>query len=79
MIKLFISNDGHMYTGFPYLPGHTGVVNDRYIKSAAEMRISDILRQSWNSDMFNNSLCTNYRKFKSEKTTFQLELKLQIL
>lgn len=28
------------YTGFSYLWGYTGVVNDRYIKAAVKMRIS---------------------------------------
>ncbi|KAF7645281.1 hypothetical protein LDENG_00207060, partial [Lucifuga dentata] len=43
-------------TGFSYLWGCTDVVNDKYIKAAVEMRISDILRQSWKTEISNNSL-----------------------
>lgn len=34
------------YTGFSHLWGQTRVVNDRYIKTAVEMRSTDILRQN---------------------------------
>lgn len=57
------------YRGFSYLWEHK-ILNDRYKKAVTEMRISDIVRQNWNWEMFNNRLYINYRIFNWK---FQLE------
>ena len=47
-----------------------GEVNAGFFLKSLERRMSDIYLQQWESEMRTNSLCTNYRIFK---TTFEME------
>ena len=42
------------------------VPNLKWLQSALHLKIDDMARQNWASDVTSNSLCVNYRIFKSE-------------
>ena len=44
--------------------GH-GNVNIKWLKHNLELKMKDISRQTWHSEMYANRLCSNYRIFKN--------------
>ena len=47
-----------------------GDINKVWILKSLDRRVKDIYLQQWRSEMRTNSLCSNYRMFK---TTFEME------
>jgi len=64
------------YCGYSNMFQDVFNANTKWLKLSLERKLKDICIQNWSSDVFNNSLCTNYRIFKTEPGT---EVYLRIL
>ena len=44
----------------------SGVINPPWIKKTIKLRLTDIIKQEWSTEMWNNSSCSVYRIFKED-------------
>lgn len=57
--------------GLTYVWLQPEIVNQKWFSLQIKQRLGDISEQEWNSEMFGNTLCTNYRMFKSRRNVEQ--------